>query len=114
MNNLKLSCLTLCALSLMIFGVASSALAVNCSDAEILKVGTNASAGGGSASNNVIAFKCLNNAAFPAYVSAIPLADIGDQALATALTALSLDKHVWIRTTSADALTVLQIIYLNK
>ena len=40
--------------------------------------------------------------------------DLGNQALATLLTAFSMDKTVWLRVESLDALSLITIIYCDQ
>jgi hypothetical protein len=115
MTRIKFSFLAICMATVMMLGVSSAVYAaVDCDSAEIVKVGTNAGAGGGTASDNVIGIKCLSDTSWGNYVGLVPNAAIGDQALATALTAFSLDKTVWIRASAKTAGSMLTVIYLNK
>jgi len=114
MKRMKFCVLAICISTAMLLGLSSVSFAADCADAEIVKVGANAGAGGGAASDNVIGIKCLSDSSWGSYVGLIPNAAIGDQALATALTAFSLDKTVWVRASGKTAGSMLNIIYLNK
>ncbi len=114
MKRMKFGVLAICISTVMLLGLSSVSFAADCASAEILKVGASAGAGGGAASDNVIAVKCLSDATWGNYVQLYPNAAIGDQALATALTALSLDKKVWIRASAKTTGSLLNVIYLNK
>ena len=114
MKRMKFGVLAICISTAMLLGLSSVSFAVDCSKAEIVQIGANAGIGHGTASDNVIAFKCLSDGSWGSFVQLIPNAAIGDQALATALTALSLDKTVWIRASGNTTGSLLNIIYLNK
>ena len=114
MKRIKFGLLAICISAVMLLGVSAVSFAADCSEAEIVKVGANAGAGAGTASDNVIGIKCLSDSSWGSYVGLIPNAAIGDQALATALTAFSLDKTVWVRASGKTAGSMLNIIYLNK
>ena len=114
MKRMKFGVLAICISTAMLLGLSSVSFAADCSSAEIVKVGANAGAGHGTASDNVIGIKCLSDTSWGNYVGLIPNSAIGDQALATALTAFSLDKTVWVRASGKTAGSMLNIIYLNK
>ncbi len=114
MSITKKACLVLGLAVALTLPVAATSMAADCADAEILKVGAAAGVGGASASDNVIAVKCLSDTSWGTYAQFYPNEAIGDQALATALTALSLGKHVWIRVSSKTSGSMLQTIYVNK
>ncbi len=114
MNKFKVVSLALCATVALSFSVASSVMAADCAEAEVLKVGSGAGMGGGTASDNVIGIKCLSDTTWGSYAQFYPNTAIGDQALATALTAYSLDKSVWIRVSSKVSGSMLNNIYINK
>ena len=94
--------------------IVSTSMAADCANAEILKVGAYAGAGGTTASDNVIAVKCISDTTWGSYAQFYPNTKIADQALATALTALSLGKNVWIRTSAKTSGSMLNVIYVNK
>jgi hypothetical protein len=109
----KLS-LALCLSVVSILPITTTSMASDCADAEILKVGAAAGVGGSVASDNVIAVKCISDTTWGTYAQFYPNIAIADQALATALTALSLGKHVWIRTSAITSGSILNTIYVNK
>jgi len=94
--------------------VVSTSMAADCTNAQILKVGSAAGVGGASASDNVIAVKCLSDTTWGSYAQFYPNKAIADQALATALTAFSMGKNVWIRVASKTSGSMLNTIYVNK
>lgn len=106
--------LALCLSVALVFTIASSSMADDCTSAEIMKVGAGAGMGGGTASDNVIGVKCISDTSWGTYAQFYPNTAIGDQALATALTAYSLDKKVWIRVSSKVSGSMLNNIYINK
>lgn len=105
---------TLCVSSGLLLSVSSNVMADDCATAEVVKVGTGAGMGGGTASDNVIGIKCLSDTTWGNYAQFYPNTRVGDQALATALTAYSLDKKVWIRVSSKVSGSMLNNIYINK
>lgn len=106
--------LALCLSVAAISSFAGTSMAADCANAEILKVGASAGIGGSIASDNVIAVKCLSDTSWGTYTQFYPNTAIADQALATALTALSLGKNVWIRTSAITSGSILNTIYVNK
>ena len=114
MKRIKFGLLAICISAVMLLGVSSVSFAADCSKAEILKVGVNAGVGAGTASDNVISIKCLSDSSWGGYTGLIPNVAIGDQALATALTAFSLDKSVWVRASGKTSGSILNVIYMNK
>jgi hypothetical protein len=95
----------------LVSSVASTSMAADCNNAEIIKTGPNAGVTGGVA----IQVQCLDTAPVVfGKIMVVPEASIADQALATALTALSLGKTVWIRTEGVVSGSLLTVIYIAK
>jgi len=94
--------------------VVSTSMAADCKNAQIMKVGSAAGVGGSAASDNVIGIKCLSDTTWGSYAQFYPNKAIADQALATALTAFSMGKNVWIRVASKTSGSILNTIYVNK
>jgi hypothetical protein len=88
----------------------SMAAPATCAKTVILKAGPNSA----KASDVAIQVKCID--ATPAFgtILVIPHADIADTALATALTALSLNKTVYVQTGGTVNGSLLTVMYLNK
>ncbi|MBU0665014.1 MAG: hypothetical protein KJ990_10775 [Proteobacteria bacterium] len=95
---------------LLVSSVVSTSMAEDCAKAEVLKAGPNASVTGDVA----IQVKCLD--ATPAFgtIMVVPDTTITDQALATALTAISLNKTVWLRTEGVVSGSLLTVMYIAK
>ena len=114
MNLSKKMSLVLGLSLVLAFSIVSTSMATDCANAQVVKAGTYSGIGNGIASDNMIAVKCLSDASWGAYAQFYPTLGIGDQALATALTALSLGKSVWIRTAAKTSGSLLTIIYINN
>lgn len=92
----------------LVSSIATTSMADDCAKAEIFKIGSRADMG-----LNAIGFTCLSDTSWTPSQYYVNTA-IGDEALATALTAMSLGKTVWIRTASRTPGSLISIIYMNK
>jgi len=103
-------CVALGLSMIMCAAVVSTSMAATCAKTEIIKAGPNSA----KDSNVAIQVKCID--ATPAFgtILVIPHADIADTALATALTALSLNKTVYVQTGGTVNGSLLTVMYLNK
>ncbi len=93
--------------------IVSTSMAADCANAQILRVGTAATIGSSTVAPNVITVKCLSDLSWGS-AQFYPNILIGDQALATALTALSLGKNVWVSTSAKTSGSMLNVIYVNN
>lgn len=99
----------------LVSSLASTSMAVVCQKAEILGAGATSATASTQAGNTFIAVKCLDaGTTYPSYAQFFPMNSISDQALATALTAMSLNKTLWIRTADTVSGSLLNIVYVNK
>ncbi len=112
MNLSKKMSLALGLSLVLAFSIVSTSMATDCVQAQVLKVGIYAGVGHGIASDNVITVKCLSDTGWGSQF--YPTLEIGDQALATALTALSLGKTLTIRTAAKTSGSLLTVIYVNN
>jgi len=105
----------------MVYGLATSSMAADCSKAEVYMIGANPGSGGtGSAgikvalinrSGATVGTDWTNNSKRMFYLTQ----DLGDQGLATLLTAMSLNKPVWVRIVGdAPVNSLISIVYLSK
>ena len=94
----------------LVSSIVSTSMAVDCAKAEVMKAGPNAGLDNGVA----IQLKCIDATPVFGTIMVVPPANIADQSLATALTALSLGKTVWVRTGGTVSGSLLNIMYLNK
>lgn len=105
--------LSLCA----VFGACvvstSMAATATCTNAAIEKVGPYSGIGAGVTSDNIIRVTCISDTTWGT-VNLFPSAAIGDQALATALTALSLGKNVLITASAKTTGSMLIGISVSK
>ncbi|MBL4902451.1 MAG: hypothetical protein JKY62_07350 [Desulfocapsa sp.] len=99
-------------LGLMFGGVAYAA---DLDGAIIERIGVNPDVSGYTTSSNIV---FVSHSSFPAgtALQCVLHKDMGDAGLATALTAMSLGKSVWLRVGSTDVtkITTATIMYLNK
>lgn len=99
----------------LVSSLATTSMAyVDCSRAEVLKVGTSA----GLAASNItgsstVQVKCLSDTSWGTK-EFYPVTAISDEVMAASLTALSLDKTVYIRVGAATTGSLLTIMYVNK
>jgi len=101
------------ALSMMLSG---NAFAVDLDGATIERIGVNPGVAGDTTSSNIIFIKHSDVTPTGGTLQCVLSSDLGDAGLATALTALSLGKPVWLRVGSVDstAVTTATIMYMNK
>ena len=107
---------------MVVTGLATSCFATaDCSSAQVMMIGTNPGAGGVGSSGIKVSLKNLSghtvgtdwlintNRMF------FLTTDLGDQGLATLLTAMSLNKPVWVRIAgNAEPASLISIIYLSN
>ena len=102
----------LVALGMMIGGTA---FAADLDGATIERIGVNPGVASDTTSSNII-FVSHSSLGTGKILQCVLSKDLGDAGLATALTAQSLGKTVWLRVGSTDttAVTTATIMYLNK
>jgi hypothetical protein len=94
---------------------AGTVTAADCGNARVTQPGIYPALQSGGASSYIAFFECLD--AVPAWSGPrqfVLSTDLGDAGYATLLTALALDKNVWIRVESVVARSLATIIYLNE
>jgi hypothetical protein len=93
--------------------VGSVAYAADLDGAVIQRIGVNPGVANATNSANII---FVTHSSFTGTLQCVLSADLGDAGLATALTAQSLGKSVWLRvgSTNTAAVTTATIMYLNK
>lgn len=108
--NLFLACGVVFALSV------TNVLAADLDGAIIQRIGVNPGVATTTTSSNIIFVKHASITPTGGTLQCILSSDLGDAGLATALTALSLDKSVWLRVGSVDStkVTTATIMYLTK
>lgn len=112
--KLKTLILTGCVALSMVLG--GNAFAADMDGATIERIGVNPGVAGATTSSNIIFVKHSSITPSGGTLQCVLSSDLGDAGLATALTAQSLGKPVWLRVGSVDStkVTTATIMYLNK
>lgn len=79
-----------------------------------MKIGFNPSFDNATTSGGVIQLDCNDDTKWSGTVQFYMTANLGDQGLATILTAFAMSKPIWARTSGPASGDLLQIVYVNK
>ena len=108
---MKIVKIIVCVILFTVF-IAGNSFAVDLAAATIEKVGVDAAVETATTSANIIH---VTDSSFEGTLMVVMSSDLGDAGLATALTAFSLGKTVFLRVGSTtDAITTATVIYINN